>query len=281
MTGSLAKRIGSLAKWIRTTPIVRWVLIAAAAAMLIALIVYVVPPLLANGTFDKDPQRLKAENDVRGTLLQALAGAFLLLGLYFTARTLQLNREGQITERFTRAIDQLGNEALEVRLGGIYALERIAIDSERDRETIFEVLSTYIREDSRRRIDPGVLPRSYTDAEAAVRVLGRRKHLSRDRALNLRGAFLAGFDLSHADLRYADLRHANLEEADLVYADLTAANLQRANLEKAKLVYANVTHTDFRDAKISKEALTFTRGVEDAVGLEDIRRTGPEGTLGT
>jgi hypothetical protein len=33
-------------------------------------------------------------------------------------RQLQVNREGQITERFTRAIDQLGSEALDVRLGG-------------------------------------------------------------------------------------------------------------------------------------------------------------------
>jgi hypothetical protein len=29
--------------------------------------------------------------------------------LYFTWRTLQVNHEGQITERFTRAIDQLGH----------------------------------------------------------------------------------------------------------------------------------------------------------------------------
>src|SRR3954471_10607316 len=42
--------------------------------------------------------------------------------------------QGQITERFTRAIDQLGatddkgNKRLEIRLGGIYALERISRD---------------------------------------------------------------------------------------------------------------------------------------------------------
>src|SRR5215210_2501055 len=55
---------------------------------------------------------------------QILGGAALLSGLYFTWRTLQINREGQITDRFTRAIDQLGatddqGPKLEVRLGGI------------------------------------------------------------------------------------------------------------------------------------------------------------------
>ena len=97
----------------------RFVGLAAVAVGVFVLFVFVLPGLLANGTFTDDAERLKAENDVRATLLQGLAGAFLLLGLYFTASTLQLNRQGQITERFTRAIDQLGNLTTpQVRLGG-------------------------------------------------------------------------------------------------------------------------------------------------------------------
>src|SRR5215212_7701039 len=59
--------------------------------------------------------------------------------------------QGQITERFTRAIDQLGSEKLEIRLGGIYALERI--DKETPERayhgTVMEVLTAYVRENSR------------------------------------------------------------------------------------------------------------------------------------
>src|SRR5215216_7373706 len=72
------------------------------------------------------------------TLAQILGGAALLSGLYFTWRTLQVNREGQITERYTRAIDQLGktddqgHRVFEIRVGGIYALGRIARESEED-----------------------------------------------------------------------------------------------------------------------------------------------------
>jgi hypothetical protein len=58
----------------------------------------------------------------------------------------RLNRHGQITERFTRAIDQLGNESLDVRLGVIYALERIAKDSRHDHPQVVEILTAYIRE---------------------------------------------------------------------------------------------------------------------------------------
>ena len=46
-----------------------------------------------------------------------------------TERNVQVLQEGQITERFTRAIEQLGSENMAICLGGIYALERIAKDS--------------------------------------------------------------------------------------------------------------------------------------------------------
>jgi len=91
-------------------------------------------------------------NEARKTLATILGGLVLLAGAYFTWRNIKLtqesvataqkglmvSQEGQITDRFTKAIEQLGagdasgKEKLEVRLGGIYALERIANQSERD-----------------------------------------------------------------------------------------------------------------------------------------------------
>jgi hypothetical protein len=62
-------------------------------------------------------ERVKAENDVRTTLLQGVAGLLLLVGAIATWRQLRLSHEGQITERFTEAIDQLNyRKSLEVRL---------------------------------------------------------------------------------------------------------------------------------------------------------------------
>src|SRR5262249_46526201 len=87
----------------------------------------------------------KIENEVRDMLLKVLGGFFLIIGAYFTWRQLTIAREGQITDRFTKAIGQLGDEKLAIRLGGIYALERIARDSERDHWPIMEVLTAYVR----------------------------------------------------------------------------------------------------------------------------------------
>jgi hypothetical protein len=115
--------------------------------VLLVLVVVVLPPrFTADRHFDKAAEELKAQNDARTTLLQALAGGVLLLGAYFTYRQLRVTREGQLTDRYTKAVDQLGSQHLDVRLGGIYALERIARDSPYDRATIEEVLTAYVRD---------------------------------------------------------------------------------------------------------------------------------------
>ncbi len=54
-----------------------------------------------------------------------------------------------MTDRYTKATEQLGSDKLDVRIGGIYALERIARDSARDHPAVMEVLAAFIREHSR------------------------------------------------------------------------------------------------------------------------------------
>ena len=128
--------------------------------LLLFLFVWKVPKWqVANIPDEKD--RLATESGFRQTLVQIVGGAALLGGLYFTAQTLRTSQEtlrvnqktlettqqGQITERFTKAIEQLGDkERLMVRLGGIYALERIARDSESDHWPVMEVLTAFVRE---------------------------------------------------------------------------------------------------------------------------------------
>src|SRR3712207_7473918 len=55
-------------------------------------------------------------SNARSTLLQGFAGLVLVLGAAATWRQVQINRHGQITERMTRAVDQLASESIDVRL---------------------------------------------------------------------------------------------------------------------------------------------------------------------
>ena len=54
-------------------------------------------------------------------------------------------RERRITELYTKAVEQLGSDKAPVRLGGLYALERLAQNNPDQRQVIVNVLCAYLR----------------------------------------------------------------------------------------------------------------------------------------
>jgi uncharacterized protein YjbI with pentapeptide repeats len=219
----------------------------------------------------------KLENDARTTLIQGLGGLVLLLGLYFTLRNLQLTQDKQITEHYTRAVEQLGSDRLSVRLGAIYALERIARDSERDHWPIMEILTAYIREHAPsppKDIPPladdlspmenspegkdQLQPKPMPDIQAILTVLGRRTRMfgkGEEQPLdlsctNLQKAVLSGAQLQGAVFTDAQLQEANLRGAQLQGAILWAAQLQGANLRGARLQGADLLDAQLQGANL-------------------------------
>lgn len=90
--------------------------------------------------------------DTVKTALLVVGGSGALAGLYVSyrkQRTDELNhvrdRDKLFTDRYTAAVAQLGNPAAAVRLGGVYALARIADGSQPDRPTCLNVLCAYLR----------------------------------------------------------------------------------------------------------------------------------------
>ena len=83
-------------------------------------------------------------NDARSAVLQGLAGLIVVGGAIAAWWQAHISREGQITERFTKAVDQLSSTNLDVRIGGLYALERIARNSAADRNAILFLLGAFI-----------------------------------------------------------------------------------------------------------------------------------------
>ncbi len=201
-------------------------------------------------------------------------------------KDLRIAGTGQVTERFSRAIEHLGSGEMAVRLGGIYALEKIAKDNPDDyMATIIETLSAFVREESKKRDDEQELQdRKYQDLNAdvmaALAVLGRldnktgtQADLTRanfNRALlsgvilkgaildgaNLMGAYLVEVDLTKASLRAAKLKKAILMEANLTKAKLRRANLMEANLKGAILTGAYLTRTILTGANLKGAILT-------------------------
>ena len=201
------------------------------------------------------------------TIVKIITGLLVLVGMYWTMRrvraaekTVGVVEEGHITERFTRAIQQLGDDKMAIRLGGIYALERIAKDSEKDQGPVMEVLTAYVRENApRQEEDPQTPPTPPpTDIQAILTVIGRRKTTeikSPDDFLDLRLTHLVGVRLFGANLSGLDLAGANLSGAILPEVNLSMAILFQANLSMAQLIGAkNLTAEQVQSAKNWHEA---------------------------
>src|SRR2546430_5499357 len=132
-----------------------WMLAAAAAVVIVALIVTVWLLAIAGGA-KAGTDRANSRLDAVRTGLAAGAGAGAAVGLMLAFRrqhhqevaTVLTDRdatERRITELYTKAVEQLGNDKAPVRLGGLYALERLAQDNLAHRQTVVDVICAYLR----------------------------------------------------------------------------------------------------------------------------------------
>jgi uncharacterized protein YjbI with pentapeptide repeats len=221
------------------------------------------------------------ENSYRATLAQILGGIAIGIGLYYTWRRviiaekeLKISQEGQITERFTRAVDQLGRKELEIKLGGIYALERIANESDKDYWPIMEILTAYVRMHSNVKVtenkndtptsmevqvnenattedqEVGTIP---LDIQAVLTVLTRRRYSidsGETEELNLKEVYLQKAELVDYHLEGANLEKAHLEETNLMFTHFKGACLKYAHLEEATLIHTYFENADLRWAHL-------------------------------
>ena len=205
---------------------------------------------------DKDSRTFAIE--VVKTIISALgliatlfAGIGLFVNYLNSQAERQLIQERLITERFSKAVEQIGSGKEEVVIGGIYSLERIAKDSPKDQWTIMEVLTSYIRKNSpipsnieqlepeERRKALEKLPSVSIPVQAALTVIGRRKVENDQAGDNLAETNDSNkikiLDLSRTNLREANLNRANLNRAELNGANLNGAYLNEAELNRAEL----------------------------------------------
>jgi len=209
---------------------------------------------------------ITAENNARVTIAQIIGGLVVLLGLYATFKNIRVAEEGKLTERFSKAVELLGSDKLDVRLGGIYALERIARDSLKDHWTVMEVLTAFVREQSHKEAiqyrkflntfdryleNPEIRPKEApeykypTDIQAALTVISRRKWSEQEKPHQR-------VDLSKSFLRGVNFVGANLDRAIFYGANLESANFKRAKLDGAIFTRAVANSAIFEDAKLVK-----------------------------
>lgn len=230
-------------------------------------------------------------------LFAAIVGAVIAgHGQSAKLRELKNAEDANVTERFTNALDQLATENENVRIGGIYALERIGHDSERDRKTIVSILRTNLYRSepkptvtgSTSALIPTFTRTNEVEAALAIALMRLRRPGERDELASylIQGMSIEGADLSEAylvnrwftgvylaetsfrgsDCREAsfqatiiyraDFRNASLQATRFLNADLTEADFRMADLREADFRGAMLDDVDFRGANLRGAKLT-------------------------
>jgi len=241
------------------------IIIIILVALLLLALQYVPHIQVAQFNITNQKDLADAENSYRATLAQIFGGIAIAIGLYYTWQRNNIAQEGQITERFTRAVEQLGavdkdgNPAIEIRLGGIYALERIANESDKDYWPIMDILTAYVKknasiEDSKVRKQNKVR----LDIQVILIVIGRCKYPISDGVyyrLDLSNIFVREVDLQEASFVDVEFNEANFEKAYLPSSNLEGVSFFGTNLKNAILVGANLEEAILSKTNLEGSAL--------------------------
>jgi len=195
-------------------------------------------------------------------------------------KDLEIAQESQFTDRFVAAVKLLGDDKLDARMGGIYALGRLSDNSETDHWAVMETLSAFIRErspwppkddkdeakreilikpDTGDRAIPVKKMKMETDIQAALTVIGERDY-ERRQYEKKKGYQI---DLSMSDLRGANFAGAHLEGALFAHSNLEGVHLHDVYLKKAKFIQTFMRDVDVKNAHL-EGAEFFNVHMDDA-----------------
>lgn len=189
-----------------------------------------------------------------------------------------IDEQTHYTTLYTRAIELLGathqtqNPKLtvptrEIRIGAIYALERIAHDSPKDHWPIMEVLTAYIRKNSAVKLGLNDVINAYQeiaeeDIKAIITVIGRRnkKHIKEEKKkgykLDLSYCNLNGIRISEG----ADFSNVNFHRSFIsAKGTLLNVNFQNCQMDNTRILDTNFIECDFSGASICISFLENTK----------------------
>ncbi len=303
----------------------RWSTIAVAAAVGVFVFAVLNVRWLADQLVSSNSSsaQIEARRFVIETGLRISLGIFGLLALWFTARRIRATERqvrvateqaataarqaetaarqadvaesGQQTDRFSRAVEQMGHESVAIRIGGIFALESL-VNDEPTRFAIpcYEMLVTFFGESVRRHDRTGQPKEAPApgDVTACLETLRRLRstfdgHVPRlarhPTTANETGPHFVGLDLTGAFLprlnfRDSTFENVRLEDATIVHCDFSGAVLRKVWFEPSRMIECDFSEarldlcTTLSDATLSD--CRFTGATFDVCFIENASLTG-------
>ncbi len=178
-------------------------------------------------------------------------------------------QQSLLNERYQRGAEMLGNEVLSVRMGGIYALQRLAEEHpEQYHIQVMRLFCSFVRQPTKgegikARSGTEEAPRRRQDVQAVMAAIGSRqmRQLELERDANFK------LDLRYADLSNLWLKDVNLSDAKLWDVNLCIAMPFGANLSGAELWRAHLSGAILDDTNLSGTKFSTGIGPAAATGL--------------
>ena len=203
-----------------------------------------------------------------------------------TYEQIKIVQKGQYSERFVKAVEQVANDRLAVRLGGLESLRALSDEDGKEYGRVWNYLGNFLRHPPGLRDWPpkGDLPKTgeetpigqRPDIVTIVTMINERDSEQMEKKggfrLPLNGAKLQGADLRKANLEKAELQGAHLQEAHLQEANLQEANLQKADLRKANLEKAELQGAHLQEASLQEAQLQDAKLQEANLQKADLRK---------
>ena len=220
-----------------------------------------------------EPNRMESGSTTVRNLGLLIAGLIALpLAIWrswVAQRQADTAQQNLLNERYRQGAEMLDSEILSVRLGGIYALQRLAVENPKQYHVqVMQLLCAFVRHPQKGNSDKQKevigdrkkpeLRSDVQDAVSAISACHARQSKLENRLgfrLDLRGVNLSGADMFKAVLSKANFSDADLSGAGLIGANLARAVLTRANLAGARLTGANLNGARFERANLSETRL--------------------------
>ena len=245
-----------------------------------------------------------SNGESRGTAIRNLVlvmGAIVALPLAIwrskvAERQVETAQLGLLNERYQKSAEMLGNcDMQSVRLGGIYALDRLAVERSNDYyiqilklfgafvvdQTGSEVLGETVAEgkcerNEEQRVQQRTEPVLAQDVQEVMRLIAERDEeriaLERkeEQRLNLSYATIVGFTLRKANFSNIDFTKANLSRIRVWDARFTGTIMPGANLAGADLLRADLRNVDMRRVNLTGASLIGADLRNANLGLVDL-----------
>lgn len=214
---------------------------------------------------------------IRNIVLAAAAVIALPLAIWRSTvaeRQADTAQGSQFNERYQRGAEMIGSDVLTVRLGGIYALERLAQEHDVHHVPIMRLFCAFVCNPPEAKDDKSAATSegddhyvsTRPDVVAIMEAIATRKaeHVTLEPGnryqLDFRNANLGGLDLFHID--NVDLSWSKLTGANLSYIRLrpqtnfsSVRDAYGANLSKARLNRVNFESSNLSEADLSNSSL--------------------------